>query len=121
MTAIKERQLIEELQAAPGKLLVRRMNPEKKSEGGIALPDSAVRTKPCVGIVFGVGEARDKPSTWREYTTPSGTTIELSITCLDGAIVYFTPFAGDEIEISDETIVILDESQVLAFIPKPEG
>lgn len=88
------------------KVLIRRLEAEAKTPGGIVLPDAA-KEKPKRGIVIGVGPGK---------VLDSGNRAEMQLQ--EGNEVVFTTYAGAEITINGEEFVIMEESDVLAIITK---
>ena len=70
--------------------------------GGIVLPDAA-QDKPQRGEVVAVGAG---------YVKSDGDKIALTVQ--DGDKVLFSSYAGDEIQIGDEELLLLRESDILA-------
>ena len=86
------------------KLVVKRLEAEEKTAGGILLPDSA-KEKPKEGKVIAVGEGK---------LLDSGQRAQLLVKTNDR--VLFTSYAGTEIKIDGEQYLILDESDILAVV-----
>jgi chaperonin GroES len=86
------------------KIVVRRLEAEEKTAGGIVLPDSA-QEKPQEGRVLSVGEGKVLDDGTR--STP-----QLS----EGDRVIFASYAGTEIEVNDEQVLIMSESDILAVM-----
>ncbi|ADG68349.1 chaperonin Cpn10 [Planctopirus limnophila DSM 3776] len=86
------------------RLVLKRAEAEKKTAGGIVLPDSAT-DKPQRGEVLSVGEGHVKNN---------GNRIPLTVKVGDEVI--FSSYAGDEFKVGDETYLLLRESDVLAII-----
>lgn len=86
------------------KLVVKRLEAEEKTKGGILLPDSA-KEKPKEGRVIAVGEGK---------LLDNGNRAALQVKEDDRVI--FSSYAGTEIKISGEDYLILDESDVLAVV-----
>lgn len=86
------------------KLVVKRLEAEEKTKGGILLPDSA-KEKPKEGRVVEVGEGK---------LLESGKRAELQVKKDDRVI--FSSYAGTEIKVAGEEYLILDESDVLAVV-----
>ena len=86
------------------RILVRRMDAEETSKGGIILPDSA-KEKPAEGTVIGVGAGK---------LTDSGERMEMTLKVKDH--VLFSSYAGSEIKLDGETYLIMGEDEVLAVI-----
>ncbi len=92
------------LQPLADRLVVRPIEGEEKTKGGIYLPDTA-KEKPQEGKVLAVGPGR---------LSEDGKRIAMDIKV--GDIVVYTKYGGTEIkdEDSDEELMILRESDVLA-------
>ncbi len=86
------------------KIIVRRLDAESRTPGGIMLPDSA-KEKPCKGIVLSVGPGR---------TTDNG--IHIAMEVKPQQTILFGKYAGNEVEHEDEKLVILTEPEVMAVI-----
>lgn len=86
------------------RVLVRRIEEESKTAGGIIIPDTA-KEKPTRGEVVSVGEgARDD----------HGKLIVPSVKA--GDIVLFTKWGGTEIKVDGEDLLIMKESDILAIV-----
>ena len=86
------------------KLVVKRLEAEEKTKGGIVLPDTA-KEKPREGRVVAVGEGK---------LLDSGKRAPVQVKKDDRVI--FSSYAGTEIKIAGEEYLILDESDVLAVV-----
>ncbi len=86
------------------KVVVKRLEADEKTAGGIVLPDSA-KEKPKRGIVLAVGNGK---------LLDSGKRSELQVKKDDQ--VLFTSYAGTEIKIDGEELLIMDENDILAII-----
>jgi len=86
------------------KVLLKRVEAEEKTAGGIVLPDTA-REKPKRGIVQAVGEGK---------LLDSGERSEMQVS--KGDEVIFSSFAGTDIKVDGEELLILDESDILAVV-----
>jgi len=86
------------------KVIVKRVEAEEKTAGGIVLPDSA-KEKPKRGIVLAVGNGR---------LLDDGTRSEMQVSKNDE--VLFTSYAGTEIKVDGEEYMIMDESDILGVI-----
>lgn len=87
------------------RVVVRRMEEETTSAGGIVLPGSAAE-KPTQGEVVAVGNGQ---------VTDSG------VRALDvkvGDAVMFGQYAGTEIKVDGETLLIMSENDIVAVIEK---
>jgi chaperonin GroES len=86
------------------KVLVKRLEAEEKTAGGIVLPDSA-KEKPKQGKIVSVGNGK---------LLDNGTRSAMQVK--KGDKVLFTSYAGSEVKISGEEFLILDESEIMAII-----
>jgi chaperonin GroES len=86
------------------KLVVKRLESADKTSGGIVLPDAA-RDKPQQGRVLSVGDGR---------LLPDGRRGPLEIN--EGDRVVFSSYAGSEVTIDDEKLLILSADDVLAIV-----
>ncbi|MCA9234836.1 MAG: co-chaperone GroES [Planctomycetales bacterium] len=86
------------------KLVVRRLSAAEKTAGGIVLPDAA-RDKPREGRVLSVGDGR---------LLPDGTRSPHEVH--EGDRVVFSNYAGTEVTIDDEKLLILGADDVLAVV-----
>ncbi|MEK9679626.1 MAG: co-chaperone GroES [Rhodospirillaceae bacterium] len=86
------------------RVLVRRINEEETTAGGIIIPDTA----------------KEKPSEGAVVSTGAGARAEDgSVTPLDvkaGDRVLFSKFGGTEVKVDGEDLVILRESDILGII-----
>jgi chaperonin GroES len=85
-------------------VVVKRIAAEEKTAGGIVLPDSA-REKPRQGRVLSVGDGR---------LLPSGTRVRHQVN--EGDRVLFSSYAGTEVEVNGEDLLIMNESDILAVV-----
>ena len=95
------------LQPLDDRILVERIAAEEKTSGGILLPDTA-KNKPQVGKVVAVGPGKVKKDGGRAP-------LQVKV----GDKVYFTSWAGDEINRQFQTendLLIMREEDVLAII-----
>ena len=86
------------------KVLVKRMEAESKTAGGIVLPDTA-KEKPKRGVVQAVGDGK---------LLENGQRSKLQVA--KGDEVLFSSYAGTEIKIDGEEFLIVDESEILAVL-----
>lgn len=86
------------------RVVVRRIEAEEKTSGGIIIPDTA-REKPQEGEVVAVG-----PGTRDE----KGSLIELSVKA--GDRILFGKWSGTEVKIDGEDLLIMKESDILGVI-----
>lgn len=87
------------------KVIVRRDEAESKTESGIYLPEKA-KDKPKTGHVLSAG-----PGQINEET---GERVPLAIKA--GDQVLFTSYAGTEVKINGQDLLIMDEDDILAVI-----
>ena len=90
------------LQPLADRLVVKPIEREEVTRGGIVLPDT-VKEKPQEGEVLAVGPGR---------LSDEGKRIAVDIKV--GDIVIYAKYGGTEIKIEDEDLVILRESDILA-------
>jgi chaperonin GroES len=86
------------------KILVKRLEAEETTKGGIVIPDSA-KEKPKEGKVIAVGPGR---------VLDDGSRGKLQVQ--KGDRVLFTSYAGTEIKIDGDDFLVMDESDVLAIV-----
>lgn len=86
------------------RVLIKRLEADEKTAGGIVLPDSA-KEKPKKGTILSVGEGRLLESGQRK--TPQ---------VRKGDKVIFSSYAGTEFKINGEEVLVLDETEILAVI-----
>ncbi len=86
------------------RVVVRRIEAEEKTSGGIIIPDTA-KEKPQEGEVIAIG-----PGT-RDDT---GALVELSVTA--GDRILFGKWSGTEVKIDGEDLLIMKESDILGVI-----
>lgn len=86
------------------RILVRRIEAEEKTAGGIIIPDTA-REKPQEGEVIAVGPgARDE----------AGKLVDLDVKV--GDRILFGKWSGTEIKLGGEDLLIMKESDVMGVI-----
>jgi len=90
------------LQPLADRLVVRPIEREEVTKGGIYLPDT-VKEKPQEGKVLAVGPGR---------LTEEGNRIAMDVKV--GDIVIYARYGGAEIKLEGEELVILRESDILA-------
>ncbi len=86
------------------KILVKRLEAEEVTKGGIVLPDSA-KEKPKEGKVIEVGPGK---------VLDDGTRGSLQVK--KGDRILFTSYAGTEIKIDNEEYLVMGEDDVLAIV-----
>ena len=90
------------LQPMADRVIVKPIEREDVTKGGIVLPDTA-KEKPQEGKVMAVGPGR---------LSEDGKRIAMDVKV--GDIVIYAKYGGTEIKIEDEELVILRESDILA-------
>jgi len=86
------------------RVLVKRLDAEEVTKGGIILPDAA-QEKPREGRVIALGEGR---------VLDDGQRAELQIKKNDRVI--FSSYAGTEIKVDGDDLLILGEDDILAIV-----
>jgi chaperonin GroES len=86
------------------RLVIKRLEEEEKTKGGIIIPDAA-KEKPQEGRVIAVGDGK---------TLESGQKAPLTVKV--GDKILFGKYSGTEIKIDGEEHLILREDDVLAII-----
>jgi chaperonin GroES len=86
------------------RLIVKRLEEEEKTKGGIIIPDTA-KEKPVEGKVIAVGKGKIKKD---------GTKIPMEVK--KGDRILFAKYAGTEVKIDGEEHLIMKEDDVLAII-----
>ncbi len=86
------------------KVVVKRVEPEETTAGGIVLPETA-KEKPQQGRVLSVGQGP---------MLSDGTRAKPQVA--EGDRVLFTSYAGHEIEVDGEELLIMRESDILAIL-----
>jgi len=86
------------------KVLVKRLEAEETTAGGIVLPDSA-KEKPKRGKILSVGQG-----------TLLDTGKRKPLQVKKGDEVLFTSYAGTEVKVDGEEMIIMDESDILAIL-----
>jgi len=86
------------------KILLKRVEAESKTKSGIVLPETA-KEKPKRGTVIAVGDGK---------LLDSGERAKFQVK--KGDEVIFASYAGTEIKVGDEELLVLSEDEVLAVI-----
>ena len=86
------------------RILVKRIEEEAKTAGGIIIPDTA-KEKPQEGKVVAVGNGK---------MTDEGKRVALDVKA--GDKILFGKYSGSEVKIEDEEYLILREEDVLAIL-----
>ena len=86
------------------RVLVRRIEGDEKTAGGLIIPDNA-KEKPAEGEIISVGEGARKDS---------GELIAMSVKA--GDKVLFGKWSGTEVKIDGEDLLIMKESDILGIM-----
>jgi chaperonin GroES len=86
------------------RILVRRIEGDEKTKGGLIIPDSA-KEKPSEGEVIAVGEGARKDN---------GELISMAVKA--GDRILFGKWSGTEVKIDGEDMIIMKESDVLGIL-----
>jgi chaperonin GroES len=86
------------------RVLVRRVEGDEKTKGGLIIPDSA-KEKPAEGEVIACGEGARKDS---------GELIEMGVK--PGDRILFGKWSGTEVQLDGEELIIMKESDILGII-----
>ena len=89
------------------RVLIRRVDPETKTAGGIFIPDTA-QEKPMEGEVVAVGPgARDEAGKLHPLDVKAGDR------------VLFGKWSGTEVKLDGEDLMIMKESDIMGVIDQP--
>jgi len=86
------------------RLIVKRIEEETKTAGGLIIPDTA-KEKPQMGEIVAAGNGKK---------TDDGKVLPLDVKV--GDKVLFGKYAGTEIELEGEKLLILSKSDILAIV-----
>lgn len=86
------------------KVLVKRLEAEEKTSGGILLPDSA-KEKPKQGKILAIGEGR-------RLDNGDRAAFQVKV----GDTVLFTSYAGTEVKIDGDELMLMTEDDILAIV-----
>ena len=86
------------------KVIIKRLDPEVKTTGGILLPDSA-QERPRQGRVLSVGDGR---------LLKNGTRVPHQVR--EGDRVLFGAYAGTEVVVDKQELLIMSEDEILAIL-----
>jgi len=86
------------------RVLVKRIEEEEKTKGGIIIPDTA-KEKPQMGEVIAVGNGKK---------TEDGKVIPLDVKA--GNKVLFSKYAGTEVKVESEELLIMREDDILGIL-----
>jgi chaperonin GroES len=85
------------------RVVVRRVEEEQVSAGGIVLPDSA-KEKPAEGEVVAVGPGK---------TADNGQVVAMAVSV--GDKVLFGKYAGQEVKVDGEELLVMREDDIIAI------
>lgn len=86
------------------KVVIKRLESEKETAGGIVLPESA-QSKPQQGRVLSVGAGRLNDN--GDRTPPS---------VREGDRIIFASYAGTLVNVDDDELLIMSEAEILAVL-----
>ena len=86
------------------RVLVRRLEGDEKTSGGLIIPDSA-KEKPAEGVVIACGEGARKDS---------GELITMAVS--NGDKILFGKWSGTEVTVDGEELLIMKESDILGVL-----
>lgn len=88
------------------RVIVKRIEEENKTSGGIIIPDSA-KEKPQQGKVMAVGPGK---------VLEGGTRVDMTVKV--GDLVLFGKYSGSEVKIDGDEVLIMREDDILGIITK---
>ncbi|QHS08735.1 co-chaperone GroES [Sinimarinibacterium sp. NLF-5-8] len=88
------------------RVIVKRLEEEKKSAGGIIIPDSAAE-KPARGEVLAVGPGKKDDD---------GDVIPMDVK--KGDVVLFGKYSGTEVKVDGQDVLVMREDDILAVFTK---
>ena len=86
------------------RVIVEPSQSESKTKGGVVLPDSVEKEKPQEGKVVSVGLGKEV----------SGKIVKPQVKI--GEKVLYKKYSGDEIEVNEQKLIILEADDILAII-----
>ena len=86
------------------KVLIKRLEAESTTKGGIVLPEAA-KEKPRKGTIVALGDGK---------VLDSGKRTEFQVKV--GDIVLFSSYGGTEVKVDGDEVLIMDESDILAIV-----
>ena len=95
--------MTEKLEPLGDRVIVRPINTEEVSKGGIILPDTA-KEKPQDGEIIAIGPGKIKDD---------GSRIPMEVKV--GDKVMFAKYAGTEVKLNDEKLMIMSQSDIMAI------
>ena len=104
LPALQERDISMGFRPLHDRVLVRRVEAEEKTAGGIIIPDTA-KEKPSEGVIVSVGPgARDE----------AGKIVALDVK--EGDRVLFGKWSGTEVKLNGQDLLIMKESDIMGVI-----
>ncbi len=100
----KKSKISTKLQPLGDRVVVEREEAEQTTTGGIVLPDSA-QDKPSRGTILAIGDGR---------LLDDGSRGEMQVKV--GDHVLFTAYGPQEIQIGDDTVLLMSENDILAVL-----
>ncbi len=94
------------IQPLQDRVIVKRVEEENKTAGGIIIPDTA-KEKPQQGEVVAVGPGK---------VLEGGTRVEMTVK--EGDLVLFGKYSGSEVKIDGEELLIMREDDILGVVKK---
>jgi chaperonin GroES len=88
------------------RVIVKRLEEEAKTKGGIIIPDTA-KEKPMEGLVVSVGKGK---------TADDGKLIKLEVKA--GDRILFGKYSGTDVKIDGEELLIMREEDILGILEK---
>lgn len=88
------------------RVVVRRMEEERTTAGGIVIPDTA-KEKPIRGEILAVGPGK---------TLDNGDVRALAVKV--GDIVLFGKYAGTEVKVGEQELVVMREDDIMGVVEK---
>ena len=95
--------MTEKLEPLGDRVIVKQLETEEVSKGGIILPDTA-KEKPQEGEIIAAGPGK---------LTDDGTRIPMEVKV--GDRVMFAKYAGTEVKLNDEKLMIMSQSDIMAI------
>jgi len=89
-----------------GRVIVKRLEEEEKTKGGIIIPDTA-KEKPMEGLVISVGKGK---------TADDGKLIKPDVKA--GDRILFGKYSGTEVKIDGQELLIMREDDILGILEK---
>lgn len=86
------------------RVLVKRIEEEEKTKGGIIIPDTA-KEKPQMGVIMAAGKGKK---------TEDGKVVPLDVK--QGDKVLFSKYAGTEVKVEGEELLIMREDDILGVV-----